>query len=103
ARPPARLLASARNLASSAVWQAADKSPVRAANCHIEAAQALDCVRLAEGGPGLGPDPGFTGYRPPPDGELVAQAALLREILGNPFAQASTAGLTLAPNQLLRM
>ena len=81
------LMAWARNIASSAVWQAADKNPVKAANCHLQIAQAVDSIRLADGGLTPGPDPGFSGYQLPTDGELIAQAALLREIVGNPFAQ----------------
>lgn len=35
------LVAWARNVASSAVWQAAEKNPAKAANCHREVAQAV--------------------------------------------------------------
>jgi hypothetical protein len=79
------LMAWARNVASSAVWQAAYKNPAKAANCHREVAQAVHSIRLAEGATASGPDPGYVGYHLPDDGELVAQAALLREIVGNPF------------------
>ena len=98
---PARLLAWARNIASSAVWVAADKSPARAATCHASAAQAIHSVRLAEGEPVIGPDPGFIGYRLPVGGELAAQAALLREVVGNPFVAVPTAGGSQTPNQTL--
>jgi hypothetical protein len=80
------LVAWARNIASSAVWQAADKNPAKAAKCHREVAQAVHSIRLAEGVSVNGPDPGYVGYQLPADGELVAQAALLREIVANPFA-----------------
>jgi hypothetical protein len=79
------LRAWARNVASSAVWQAADKSPAKAANCHREVAQAAHSLQLAEGATSHGPDLGYIGYQLPADGELVAQAALLREVVGNPF------------------
>ena len=95
----ARLLAWARCVASSAVWQAADKNPATAAKCHAEAAQAVHSVRLAEGGAVAGPDPGYIGYRPPAGGELAAQAALLREVVGNPFAAVTAAQ---SPNQALQ-
>ena len=75
----------ARLIASSAVWQAANKNPATAANCHREVAQAVHSLRLAEGALVSGPDPGYIGYQLPAGGELVAQAALLREIVGNPF------------------
>src|SRR5262249_12918800 len=51
------LMAWARNVASSAVWQAANKNPAKAANCHREVAQAVHSIRLAEGAPANGPDP----------------------------------------------
>jgi hypothetical protein len=79
------LIAWARNVASSAVWQAADKNPAKAANCHREVAQAVHSMRLADGAPTNTPDPGFIGYQLPPNEELVAQATILRQILGNPF------------------
>jgi len=79
------LAAWARNVASSAVWQAADKNPAKAANCHREIAEAAHSVELANGAASAGPDPGFTGYKLPSGGELIAQAALLRQIVGNPF------------------
>lgn len=79
------LRAWARNVASSAVWQAADKNPAKAANCHREIAEAVHSIRLAEGATANGPDPGYKGYQLPVDGELEAQAVLLREIIGNPF------------------
>jgi hypothetical protein len=79
------LIAWGRNVAASAVWQAADQNPVRAANCHRQAAQAVHSIQLAEGATADGPDPGSVGYQLPKDGELVAQAALLREVVGNPF------------------
>lgn len=85
------LAAWARNIASSAVWEAADKNPARAANCHRSVAQAVHAVRLSEGASANGPDPGYIGYRLPYDGDLVAQAALLREIVGNPFTFESSA------------
>jgi hypothetical protein len=90
------LIAWARNIASSAVWQAADMNPAKAANCHREVAQAVHSMRLAEGSPANGPDPGYIGYQLPPDGELAAQAAILREIVGNPFVDKppSKAGAT---------
>jgi len=75
----------ARLVASSAVWQAADKNPAKAANCHCEVAQAVHSVRLADGATVSGPDPGFIGYELPAGGEMVAQAAILREVVGNPF------------------
>jgi hypothetical protein len=93
---PARLLAWARNVAASAVWQAADKNPATAANCHAEAAQAAHSVLLAEGAVAGGPDPGFIGYQPPAGGELAAQAALLREVVGNPFGGRVSAGVSRA-------
>jgi hypothetical protein len=80
------LAAWARNIAASAVWQAADKSATKAACCHREVAQAVDSIRLSEGASANGPDPGYIGYELPPDGELVVQATLLREIVRNPFA-----------------
>jgi hypothetical protein len=85
---PACLIAWARLIASSAVWQAADKNPAKAANCHREVAEAVDSIRLS-GATILasGPDPGFSGYQLPVDGELLVQAALLREIVDNPFTQ----------------
>jgi hypothetical protein len=79
------LRAWARNVASSAVWQAADKNPAKAANCHRQVAEAVHSIQLAEGATANGPDPGYIGYQLRPDGEMVAQAALLREIVGNSF------------------
>jgi hypothetical protein len=82
---PAQHEAWARNVASSAVWRAADRIPTRAASCHGEVAQAVASLRQAQG---------LTGTdRLLPDGcgrfvsanELAAQAALLRDIAGNPF------------------
>jgi hypothetical protein len=83
------LSAWARNVAASAVWQAASKKPTTAANCYAEAAQAVDSVRRAQGLTAGGPDPGRVGYALPPGEELAAQAALLRDIVGNPFRQVS--------------
>lgn len=77
------LAAWARNVASSAVWQAADKNPAKAANCHREVAEAVHSIELANGATSDGPDPGFIGYKLPSGGELIAQAALLRELIGN--------------------
>ncbi len=82
---PARLQAWARNVASSAVWQAADRRPTLAAFCHSEVAQAVAIVRQAQGLTGadrLVND--GRGRFVSPD-ELAAQAALLRDIVGNPF------------------
>jgi hypothetical protein len=84
------LIAWARNVVASAVWQAADKSPIRAANCYREVAQAVHSIQLAEGATANGPDPGYVGYQLPKDGELVAQADLLREVVGNPFIDEAT-------------
>jgi hypothetical protein len=86
------LLAWARNVASSAVWQAADKNPARAANCHRQVAEAVHSLRLAEGSPWDGPDPGHIGYRPPSDGDFVAQADVLRQVVGNPFVSRIATG-----------
>jgi hypothetical protein len=80
------LIAWARNIASSAVWEAADKNPVTAANCYRSAAQAAHALALSKGLAINGPDPGHIGYELPSDGEVVAQASMLREIVGNPFA-----------------
>jgi hypothetical protein len=85
------LRAWARNVASSAVWQAADKNPAKAATCHREVAQAVHSLQLADGASASGPDPGYIGYELPADGELVAQAALLREDVGNPFISGARA------------
>jgi hypothetical protein len=91
----------ARNIASSAVWQAADKNPVKAANCHLEVAQAAHSVALSRGSSATGPDPGFIGYKLPQGGELAAQAVLLRNIIGNPFrSQPSSAPREASPNQV---
>lgn len=79
------LIGWARLIASSAVWQAADKSPARAAHCHLQVAEAVDAIRLSEGASANGPDPGRVGYLLPAGGELITQAALLREIVGDPF------------------
>jgi hypothetical protein len=79
------LIAWARNVASSAVWQAADKNPAKAANCHREVAEAVHALQLAKGATASGPDPGYIGYQLPPDGELITQAELLREVVRNPF------------------
>jgi hypothetical protein len=81
------LSAWARNVAASAVWQAADKRATTAANCHAEVAQAVDSIRRAQGLAAGGPDPGWEGYELPLGDELAAQAALLRDIVGNPFRQ----------------
>jgi len=81
------LAAWARNVASSAVWEAANKKPTKAANCHRSVAEAVHSIRLAEGATANGPDPGYIGYQLPSDGEMVAQARLLREVVGNPFAR----------------
>jgi hypothetical protein len=88
------LIAWARNLASSAVWQAAEKNPAKAANCHREVAQAVHSIRLAEGDPANGPYPGYIGYQLPSDGELAAQATILREVVGNPFVEKPPAETT---------
>ncbi len=84
--PRAFLSVSARNLASNAVGQAAEMKPTTAANCHREAAVAVAAVRLAEGLP-----PGSSAPRNPwrdlhPGREdLAVHAALLRDVVGNPF------------------
>src|SRR5262249_53097474 len=87
------LVAWARNVACSAVWQAADKSPTKAAQCHREVAEAVHALCLAQGATANGPDPGYVGYQLPADGELVAQASLLREIVGNPFIGKRSGGV----------
>src|SRR5262249_60185825 len=56
------LRAWARNVASSAVWQAAEKNPATAANWHREVAQAGHSLLLAHGAAASGPDPGASGY-----------------------------------------
>jgi hypothetical protein len=91
----------ARNIASSAVWQAADKNPVKAANCHLEVAQAAHSVALSRRASTIGPDPGFIGYKLPHGGELAAQAVLLRNIMANPFRSQSSSGpREVSPNQV---
>jgi hypothetical protein len=82
----------ARVIASSAVWQAADKLPTKAAYSCLQVAEAVHSIRLAEGASANGPDPGYIGYKLPSGGELPFQAALLRELVGNPFARKSEAG-----------
>ncbi len=82
------LAAWARNVADSAVWQAAEKRATTAAYCHAEAAQAVDADCRSRSGEVSGPDPGFIGYELPPGEELAAQAAVLRDIAGNPFRAA---------------
>ena len=79
------LIAWARNIASSAVWEVADKSPLRAANCYRSVAQSVHSIALSEDLAIEGPDPGYIGYELPSDGEVVIQANILREIVGNPF------------------
>ena len=69
----------------AAPGSAQEKNPAKAANCHREVAEAVHSIQLAEGATANGPDPGYIGYQLPPDGEVVAQAALLREVVGNPF------------------
>ena len=85
------LRAWARNVASSAVWQAAEKNPATAANCHREVAQVVHSLLLADGATASGPDPGYIGYQLPAEGELAAQAALLREVVGHPFVSRASA------------
>ena len=80
-----------RRIASSAVWQAADKLPTKAAYSCLQVAEAVHSIRLAEGASANGPDPGYIGYTLPPGGELPFQAALLRAMVGNPFANKSLA------------
>jgi hypothetical protein len=48
-------------------------------------------MQLGEGATANGPDPGYIGYKLPAGGELVTQAALLREIAGNPFVSSVSA------------
>lgn len=79
------LIAWARNIASSAVWEAADNNAAKAASCYRSVAQAVHAIELSKGLPIHGADPGFVGYELPPDGEVVVQAAMLRQIVGNPF------------------
>jgi hypothetical protein len=93
----ARLTAWARNVAFSAVYQAADRRPTMAANCYREAAQATDLVRRAQDLSSEGPDPGFEGYELPPD-ELGAQADLLRDVVGNRFRPSTLDPTWLTPS-----
>lgn len=80
------LIAWARNIASSAVWEAADKNPLTAAKCYRSVAQAVHAIALSDGLAINGPDPGHIGYELLSDGEVVVQAGILREIVGNPFS-----------------
>jgi hypothetical protein len=79
--------AEVRNWASSTVWEAARQNPATAAQAHLAAARALGWWQKAEeeaGGvvtdPLLRAEPSVT--------ELQAQAALLRDLFGNPFRAA---------------
>jgi len=85
----ARLIGWAGLTASSAVWQAPDKRPTKAAYSCLQVAEAIHSIRLAEGASAEGPDPGRIGYQLPPGGELPIQADLLRTIVGNPFVSKS--------------
>jgi hypothetical protein len=93
--PRACLTAWARNVASSAVWQAADKKPTTAANCHWEAAQAVEADRRSRI---LPTPPRETVYSDlTPGEELAAQGALLRDVVGNPFRPATLEPAWLTP------
>jgi hypothetical protein len=81
---PARLLAWARNQASSAVWEAAAKNPGTAANAHRSAAQAVGAAGQAEE-LAVRAGPGRPNWDAISAEELAAQAALLRDVFGNPF------------------
>jgi hypothetical protein len=84
----AQLKAHARNVASSAVWKAADRKPTTAANCHRVAALAIRNVRLVQKIPPGALSPGPDDYDVPLGDELAAQAALLRDVVGNFFRPA---------------
>jgi hypothetical protein len=84
-----RLVAWARNIASSAVWEAADKNAAKAAKCFRSVAQAVHALCLSKLSPTPFPEPGYIGYELPADGEVIEQAAILRQIIGNPFATES--------------
>jgi hypothetical protein len=95
------LLAWARNIGSSAVWEAAERNPVRAASCHRSVAEAIHSVALAHGAEVVGPDPGHIGYLLPPNGELAAQADLLRSIVPDPFANKALHRMAAPQRQLI--
>jgi hypothetical protein len=79
-----RMIASARNLASSVVWSATRTAPTKAAMGYKEAAQAIryrdEADRHIPGEPEPAPDWGATS-----PAELAIQCDLLRDIFGNPF------------------
>jgi hypothetical protein len=86
---PLLLTAWAKNLATSAVWEATAKKPTSSANNHLSAARAVDSLQRAKNiddlGGRLASDRLTIDWQAASEDELVAQAALLRDIFGNPF------------------
>jgi hypothetical protein len=83
ADPATRFRAEARSLATSAVWSCTKSKPTQAAMAYREAAIAMAHLNAAKG-----PQPvarTSRGWLPADAAEHAVQAALLRDIFGNPF------------------
>jgi hypothetical protein len=79
-----RSRAAAQLLATSAVWSCTRTKTTQAAMAYREAAMAKTYLTAAARDPGPGAGP-HRGWLPPDPTELAVQAALLRDIFGNPF------------------
>lgn len=83
ADPVTKFRAEARVLATSAVWSCTQSKATKAAMAYREAAVAMAHLNAAKG---VGPVARRSrGWLPADQAELAVQAALLRDIFGNPF------------------
>jgi hypothetical protein len=86
---PLLLTAWAKNLATSAVWEATAKKPTSSANAHVSAARAVGSLQRATAINGRGESASIDkhpiDWQIVSEEELAAQAVLLRDIFGNPF------------------
>jgi len=84
-----RLTTWAKNLATSAVWEATAKKPTSAGNAYLSAARAVGALQQADKIDQLGSkgpsDGAAIDWQLASEDELAVQANLLRDIFGNPF------------------
>jgi hypothetical protein len=78
-----QLRAQARSLATSAVWMCTKSKATQAAMAYREAAAAMATIKMA--GAPVPDSHRYNEWLAPDSGELAVQAALLRDIFGNPF------------------